>query len=158
MSLAFDIPLRKNGDLNIDASWFNLIRTALLGAAGFKKFTITHTQLQAAALTNDIELFSLLAKEEITAVYIKHSIAGAGAGITSYTLSLGLTGELDRYAPAFDIFQVIGNTVFQRSGFNLGVENFGAANSVRVAAVADANLDNSTAGSFDIWVQTSTLG
>jgi hypothetical protein len=121
------------------------------------KYTVTHTGLQAAAFTNDVELFSLPAKGVILGVILKHSVAFAGAGITAYILSLGVAGELDSYLVAQDVFQAVGNTVFgQEVAFSL--ENAGAVTSIRLAATSTgAHLDQTSAGSVDIWVLWSTL-
>jgi len=119
----------------------------------WKKFTVTHEDLQAAALTNDIELFILPAGGIIQGVMMKHSEAFAGTGITDYDISVGIVGTLAKYAAAFDVDQAIGDTVFSLTT-TAGAETFAAAGtSIRVAATSvGANLDQSTAGSLDIWV------
>jgi len=150
------VPIRVNGQ-GVVASWWNLLRSAGLAVAGWEKYTVTHTQLQTAALTNDIELLSLGAKEEISGVITKQSIAFAGTSITAYTIGVGITGELDKYAPPFDVFQAVGSTVFDNNVIS-EVEDFVSATSVRVSAVSvGANLDQSTAGSVDIWIKRSAL-
>lgn len=129
-----------------------------LGLPKWTKYTVAHTALQAAATTNDVELFSLAAQEIIHAVAIKHSEAFAGGSISAYTVSVGIAGEADRYADAYDVFQAVAATTFDVNGPGLSLENFGAATSVRVFAVATGDdLDQSTAGSVDIWVLASTL-
>jgi hypothetical protein len=120
------------------------------------KYTVTHTALQAAAMANDIQLFSLAAAGVIHAIKIKHSILFAGTGITDYKISVGITGTLAKYASAFDVDTAVSATNFQLTS-TVGSENHGAATSIRVAATSTgANLDQSTAGSVDIWVLTST--
>lgn len=151
-----DIPVRQNGD-KILASWFNLLRTAGLATGQWKKFTVTHTQLQAAALTNDIELYSLPAMNVISGVAIKHSVAFAGTGITDYKVSVGIAGDLDKYALQFDVDQAVSATTFDITNV-VGVENFSSATSIRIAGTAvGANLDQSTAGSVDIWLKIGAL-
>jgi hypothetical protein len=119
------------------------------------KYTVTHTALQAAATSNDIELLSLPAGGVIHAVKTKHSVAFSGGAIATYTVSVGIAGTLAKYSSAFNVFQAIGNTVFQMSS-TLGSENHGAVTSIRVAAVSSgANLNASAAGSVDIWVLIS---
>ena len=121
------------------------------------KYTVGHAALQAAALTNDIELFSLLAKEMIHAVVVKHATAFAGASVSAYEVSVGIAGELDKYSGAFDVLQATGNTVKQITNV-VDYENHAAATSIRVAATAiGANLDQSSAGSVEIWVLKSLL-
>jgi len=127
------------------------------GVPVWTKYSKAHADLQAAALTNDIELLSLPAKSVIHAVYLKHSTAFAGAGITAYTLSVGVAADLIRYSLPQDVLQAIGNTVFLVTSA-VGAENHGAAVSIRLAAVSvGANLDQSSAGAVDVWVLWSTL-
>jgi len=121
------------------------------------KYTVTYTQLSAAALTNNIQLFSLGARQTVHAVVIQHTASFTGGAIATYTLSVGITGTLNKYASAFNVFQAPGNTVLQSSG-GAFTENTGASTSVRVAATSTgANLSAATAGSATIWVLTSTL-
>jgi hypothetical protein len=111
--------------------------------------------LAAAALTNDIEVLSLGAAGVIHAVKIKHSAAFTGGAIATYTLSVGIVGNLVKYAPAFNVFQAPGNTVFQVSSV-VGSENHGAATSIRLAAVSTgANLNAATSGAVDVWALVS---
>lgn len=118
------------------------------------KYTVSHTALQAAATSNDIALFSLPAGGVIQEVKIKHSVIFAGTGITDYKLSVGIVGNLTKYASAFDVDTAVSGTNFQLSG-TLGSENHGAATSIRLAATsAGANLDQSTGGTVDVWVLT----
>ena len=107
MSTPADIPTRTNGP-EIEASWFNIIKTVLssmLGSTGtggqvpvWTKYTVTHTQLQAAALTNDITLLTLPILGSIQSIFMKHTVAFAGTSITAYEISVGITGTLDKYA------------------------------------------------------------
>ena len=143
--------------ITTDAADTNWQAVGSSSGGGWTKYTVTHTALQAAALTNNIELFSLAAKGVIEAVVIKQSVAFAGTGITAYTVSVGIAGALTEFASAFDVFQAVGDTVNQSSD-NLDLENFTSATSIKIAATSvGANLDQSTAGSVDVWVKTSTL-
>ncbi len=131
---------------------------AILSAPKWTKYSVVHTALQAAALTNNIELFSLPAKTVIHKVIIKPTTAFAGT--TSYTLSVGIAGTLAKYIAAFDVKQVVANTTFgvAAATINATPENFGSATSIRLAAVSTVeDLDDSTAGAADIYVLTSTL-
>lgn len=127
-------------------------------ASTVRKYTVTHTSLQAAALTNDIELFSLAAREYVESICIKHSTAFSGGSISAYTISVGLTGNLDYYQSAFDVFQATGNTVFAKTLHGLDPQNFGSATSIRIAATSvGANLSASTAGSVTVYVKVGKL-
>ena len=156
MTTFLDIPVRSNGE-NILASWFNLLRTAGLGAGGWTKYTVEHTALQTASLANDVELFSLAANEIIKGVVIKHSTAFAGTGITNYTLSVGVSGDLSKYQPPFDVDQAVADTAFDLTS-TFDVESFASSTSVRLSAISvGANLDQSSAGSVDVWVMKGLL-
>ena len=141
----------------LNTAFANAGAAVALTTPAWTKYTVTYSQLSAAALTNNIQLFSLPARGTIHAVVIKHSAAFTGGAIATYTLSVGIAGTLAKYASAFDVFQAPGNTVLQSSG-GAFTENAGAATSVRVAAVSTgANLSAATAGSATIWVLSSTL-
>ena len=152
------IPIRKNGPPNIDASWFNVIRTSLLSGGVIRKVTVTHDSLQAAALTTNVEAFSLPANELILGTWVKHTVAFAGTGITDYQVTLGIGADLDKYLGPFDVFQAVGDTVADVQFGGVIPESFSVATSIKIAATAvGANLDQSTAGSVDLWVFTITL-
>lgn len=114
---------------------------------------IAHTALQAAALTNDIELFVLPAKGVIHAVKIKHSVAFSGGAISNYLLSVGVAGTLAKYAAPYSVFGAVAETAF---GFTAqaGAETHNASGkSIRLAAESvGANLNASAAGTVDVWV------
>lgn len=121
------------------------------------KYTKAYTDLATAGLTNDIELFQLDAKQMIHQVVIKQSTPFAGGLIATYTLSVGIVGNLVKYGAAFDVKQAAGATVF---GANIlqGVENFSTATSIRLAGISIVGLLNAaTAGAVDVWVLKSLL-
>lgn len=123
----------------------------------WQKITVSHTSLQAAATTNDIELFSAAAGEVIHGLVIKHTTAFSGGSITAYIVSVGVSGDLEKYALPFDVFQSTGDTVKDVTSV-LDLESFSGATSIRIAAESTGdNLDQSAAGSVDIYVLTSVL-
>lgn len=127
---------------------------AATGTPRWRKFTVVETNFTAAATSEDIELFTLGAGEIIHAVKIKHSTAFSGGGATSFTLSVGITGTLTKYASAFDVFQAAADTTFQITQ-NFNTENHGSATSIRINAVSDVNVSLLTAGAADIWILVS---
>jgi hypothetical protein len=124
------------------------------GTPRWRKFSVTEADFTAAATSEDIELFSLDAGEIIHAVKIKHSTAFSGGSATSFTLSVGIAGNLTKYASAFDVFQAVADTTFQLSN-TFNSENHGSATSIRIEAVSDVNVANLTAGAADVWVLVS---
>lgn len=158
MSAFSSIPVRSNGPPNIDASWFNSLRTAGLASLGAVKYTVSYSDLSAAATTNDIELYSLAAMEIPIFHEIKHSTAFSGGSVSALTLSVGISGDLAKYLAAFDVFQAIGDTVNAGQFTLLPAPNHGSATSIRVAATAIGDdLDQLTQGSVDIWAVKFTL-
>lgn len=126
--------------------------------ATWTKYSVVHTALQAAALTNDIELFSLPAKTLIHRVIIKTTTVFAGT--TTYTLSVGIVGSLVKYIAVVDVMVAVAATTFgiAAATVNATLENFSAATSIRLSAISTVqNLDQSSAGAVDVYVQTSTL-
>jgi len=156
-----DLVVRSNGD-DVDASWWNTIRTAGLnleaGSGTWTKFTVAFGALTDAGTTVNIQLVSLLAKQMIDRIVVKHSTAFSGGSVSALTLSVGIAGDLTRFTTPFDVFQAVGNTVFQATGVEAEPEDFGSATSIRLSAIATGdNLDQLAAGSVDIWVKTSLL-
>jgi hypothetical protein len=121
------------------------------------KYTVAYTTLAAAALTNSPVLFALPAKGVISKVAIKHTAAFAGGAISDYTVSVGITGNLTKYASAFDVFQPVASNTAQISSGGF-IEDFTSTTNVLITATSvGANLDAATAGSVDVYVETSVL-
>jgi hypothetical protein len=121
------------------------------------KFTVTHTQLQAAALTNNIEVFSLPIAGVIHATKIKHSVIFTGTGITDYKVSLGLAADLTKYGSLFDVDTAVTSTNFQMTQV-LDSQDNGGVTSVKIAAQsAGANLNQSTGGTVEIGLLVSRV-
>lgn len=118
------------------------------------KYTFPHTAFHAAGLTNDIELFRLAAGGIVHDIKIRHSQQFSGAGITAYTLSVGVNGNLTKYASAFDVTGLPSGTNFQLS-ISVGSENHLQTTSIRLAAACNVPLNASQAGSVDVWAITS---
>lgn len=116
---------------------------------------LSHTAFQTAAATNTITLFTLAIAGVIHATKIKQSASFTGGAIATYTLSIGIGGNLTKYGSAFDVFQAPSNTAFQVSAVT-GSENHGATTPIVITATSTgANLSASTAGAVDVWVLLS---
>lgn len=124
----------------------------------WQKVTVAYTLFNAVAgLTSAQTLLTLPAKGVIHAVSIRPVTSYAGTGITGLTLSVGIAGNLTKYASAFDCLQAPGNQVGQLSNVD-GVENYGASTTIQVNATAvGANLNQLTQGSAEIQVLISQL-
>lgn len=132
--------------------WFTLYSPT------WTKYTVTEADLNALSGSSDfVALLTLGAKTLIHSVVIKHSAAFTGGTVSACTVSVGISGTPLKYAPAFNIFQAPGNTVFQTSSV-VGMENYGAGTVIRASFVTTGDtLANLTAGSVDIWVLAGTL-
>lgn len=110
-----------------------------------------------AALVGDVQIYSLVARGTIEGAVIKTKTAFAGAGITGLTFSVGIVGNLAKIVSPYDGLAAVSDTNFG-SGAILDLENFGAATSIRLAAVAvGANLSNLTAGAGCLWLKGARL-
>lgn len=124
-------------------------------------YTVDHAQLDAAALTKDIELFSLLAGYMIHNVLISHSVQfddAPATNFTSYLVSVGVAGDLTKYASQFELHQAPGDGIGQISSI-AGIESKGnTATSIRLAAVSEgANLNAATQGTLVVNVLISKV-
>jgi hypothetical protein len=118
-------------------------------------FTVTHTQLQAAALANDIELWSMPARGCIHHVMFEPTIIFAGTGITDYKIGLGINGNLSKYHSFIDEDTAVSATNFDSAGL-FSAESTSGVTSVRVAAMSlGANLNQSTSGALNIAILAS---
>ena len=119
------------------------------------EFCFSHTDFQAAALTNSIVAYSLPAGGFIHGVKLKHSIAFAGTGITGYDLEVGFSGALDDLLIAYPVDTAPANDTFAISQ-TFDSRNHGAATDVLLTAISTgANLDQSTAGDVCLWLLVS---
>ena len=88
----------------------------------------------------------------------KHTTAFSGGTLSAFTTSIGIVGTLAKYAAAFDVFQAVAATTFQHTDSTGGMETFGGATSIRIAAVATGDtVANATAGSVDVYILHSVL-
>lgn len=117
------------------------------------KFSFTHTQFQAAALTSSIDAFTLGAKFVLGGFMFRPTIQFAGPGFTSYGIALGLAGDVQRYSLYFDVLTVAPGGTVHSQGWPFEMVNFTASTLIKISAFsAGANLNVSTAGALDLYV------
>ena len=136
------------------------------GGPTWQKVTKSHTDFQAASTTKDIEIYSAPAGTVVHAVKIKHSTQFAGTGFLDYTVSVGVSGDLNFFAGAYSVAQPVTAqhyylTLLAAGGgtlnSNANAPSHTASTSIRAQATSSgANLNQSTAGSVDIWLLVST--
>lgn len=142
--------LAANGTVYIDLAVY-------LRPKAITKYTVSHTTLQTAALTNNVTLFTLPAKGMIESVVLKHTTAFSGTGITGYQVSLGIGGSANKYTSNFNVFQAVSDTTFLLSQ-SANIENFGSSTSIQLFATSvGANLNQSSAGALDIYIKQVVL-
>lgn len=136
------------------------ILVTIPGGAGssWTKYTISHIALQAAALTNNAAVLTLPIKGIVTGILIKTTTAFSGGGITDYDLTVGITGNESKHLPTYDALAAVAGGNYDISSVAVGGADLNATEDIKVFATsAGANLDQSAAGSVDIYVKTETL-
>ncbi len=127
-----------------------------LGIPSWVKYTLSYSDFSTAGTSNSITLHSLIAKQVVHAIIIKHTTAFSGGSISSYKVKVGVSGNTNKYATEFDVFQTVTDTTGE-TYMLLKMEDFGGAVNLLATATASHNLDTATAGSVDIWVFKTTL-
>ncbi len=142
-----------NGGLTINAR--NVVSEVTNVPTWLKVGTRSFTDFSAAATTSTITMFSLVPGGVIQAVKIKHSAAFGGGAIATYTVSVGISGTLAKYATAFDVFQAASGTALQLSS-TVGTESHTAEVAITATATSSgANLNAATVGTLDVWALVS---
>jgi hypothetical protein len=117
--------------------------------------TKTHSDLAAAATTNDIEIYSLPAGAVVHHAAIHHTVQFTGAGFFNYAVNVGKTGTANHYCGPRDMLAAVNATPTAGTTFNR-FENYDAAISVRLFANSfGANLNVATAGTVKVYLLVS---
>jgi len=119
------------------------------------KYTKAYSDFSDAGIFKEIALYTLPAAGIVHAVKIKHSTAFSGGGAAVATIEVGLAGNTDNYAAAFDVFQAVAADVFQYTAVNMS-ENHTATTGITVTLRSDVALNTLSAGSVTIYILMST--
>ena len=144
-------------DANIGGtlSTAGLVQTGNTATPYWRKYTFDYDDFSTASTNNDIALFTLPAKGYIDDIVITNTTSFSGGSISAYTLSVGISGNLDDLKSAFDVFQTSGAVDSSKIG---KIYSTSSTTSIRLAAISTgANLNAATAGSVDVWVKYSVL-
>lgn len=115
--------------------------------------TVDYTEIQTAALTNNILGETLLAGYEISAVWLRVKTAFVGTGITSLDVTFGKSGDESRY-----VFPLNCLATGKKRGSNTQIESEVSSTSLNAYFTAvGANLDQLTAGELEIYVETKKV-
>jgi hypothetical protein len=140
-------------DLTYDGTVFRLPQ----GESSFTcaKHTVAYSDVNAAANTNSFTLKTLAENEAITGLRIKHSAPFAGGATTSVTVSIGKTGDMTAYSPAFNVFQAASSTA---QLYDSGLYSAdAAAHDVTAYFTSSHPLNTLTSGSVDFHICTVRL-
>lgn len=121
-------------------------------AGGYIPYVISHTALQAAAASGNATVFTAVAGEEIIATFVKPTVAFVGAGITAYTIELGISGATDQYKKAFDVTQTADQGYKPR--INDIPSESGTTAIIITGTATGANTDQTSAGSVTVYIKS----
>lgn len=119
------------------------------------KVTKLFSDFSTAGLTNSISIYTLPAKGIVHAVQMVINTAFSGGIIATYTISVGISGTLAKYAVATNVFTAAPLPVISVLPF---IESASATTDIKATAISTVgNLNVAVAGSVDIYILTSTL-
>jgi hypothetical protein len=143
--------------INSSIASINSSLTTLNNLVVFQSVTVSYSQLQTAALTNAVQLFQMPARSVLKNVIIKHSTNFSGGSISDVYAQVGTSGNYGQFINNFDIFQIVGDQVFDNVLTNY-LGSFANPTSVYLNAVATgANLSALTQGSVTVNYQYQTF-
>jgi hypothetical protein len=117
-------------------------------------YPVSYADVSTGSLINSITLFSLPAGSIVHGVVIYHTTEFLGGNITNTTLSLGISGDLVKYASPWDVFQAPAtNLALVSQDFFL--EDVANPVNVLLTATSDVNLSDLTQGAATIKVLIS---
>ncbi len=120
------------------------------------KITRGFASLAAASTTPTFSMYTLPIAGVIHAVKIKHSTAFSGGGVTSYKVSVGISGNNTKYHGLSNELAGAPSGTNMTIASTVGQEDHGATADIIVAVTCNVNTNLATAGSVDIWILVST--
>lgn len=123
----------------------------------WKRFSVNYADFSAGALTESITLCTIEAKEFIHDARIVPTTDFSGGAIATYTLSIGITGDLTKWRGNRSVFT--GNTTGTLAeGASGGLGSYTTTTDVKVTAITTVgNLNVATQGEAYIYLLTSIL-
>lgn len=149
-------PLRVRRQLQADAAGTGGLSSLPDSVARWLPFELTFTDAKNDNTGKSVKLYMLPPAGVVHAVKIKHSqrFRGGPGGLATCTVSVGIAGNLTKYAGAFDIFQSPGDAIMQISSI-VGSENHAVETKLLARFEADVNLDDLSSGIVGIWLMCS---
>ncbi len=112
---------------------------------------VLFSELAAADNENDIEVYSIPARVEVSGVYTRNLVAWDPG---FYSASLGVAATPELFLPSFELTE-LGNPQEGVVGF---IPNYTGVTSMRLFGFCSGgNLDDATAGSLGIWLKLALL-
>jgi hypothetical protein len=116
------------------------------------KYTISETDLTAAATTQTIDLVSVAAGTKVTGLTIKEGAQFSGGGVTALSVSIGnKTGTVTEYAPIYSLMAVPGDAQYYDAQV-YGSATWAAHTISAKFTSTTADVSALTQGSVDIWL------
>lgn len=127
------------------------------GGQTWQSVTVPYSSLTNVSLSEQVSLFTLPAGAMLTGLFIKHTQSFSGSGITDVYAQLGTVGTPGQFIPDFDVYQAIGDQVYDNIALNY-LASWANATVIYANFVATgANLSALTQGSVTIWYQYSVV-
>jgi hypothetical protein len=120
------------------------------------KYTVLYTSISVGATTDTVTLFVLPAGGIVHQVLIQQSIAFTGGSISAVTASVGVSGSLAKYAPAFSVYSAPSATNYELVTTNGAESRTATTNVTATFNSIGGNLSTLAAGSVDVWALIST--
>lgn len=154
-----DVQFNNGGPIGGDDNfqWDSTNRVLIIDTVefGWKKYSFDNTSFAVASTSTEVTLFTLAPGAIIEGIKIKHSTNFSGGSISTYTVSVGLSGNDSKYASAFNVFSAPGSTNFQLTRDFVSEDNDNPTTVVIQAVSGGGTLDQASQGNVDIWVKTS---
>lgn len=122
----------------------------------WKRYVVDATYFTAAATTESKILFTLANGQYLESVVMKTATAYSGGTASAYTLSVGISGNVDKYASAYDVFAAAANTNFQSSIVG-SPESWGTTQVDVTAVCTGDNVANVNTGAVEIWCKVASI-
>jgi hypothetical protein len=141
--------------VDMNDSYINLVDST--NYPTWKRISIDYSLFTAGALTESITIYTLAANEFIHDARIVPVTDFSGGAIASYTISVGITGDLTKWRGNRSVFT--GNTTATLAeGASGGMGSFSVTTDVKATAITTVgNLNVATAGDGYIYLLTSIL-
>lgn len=125
------------------------------------KISKTYLDFQNPSTTKSVEIYSLLAKEVVKNVVMKHEAQFAGTGLVSFNISVGIVGTQTKYTATKTMTGVPSSTNFltmvSATTNQAPLDFVSAVPIIAFATSTGANLSVLTSGTVDFYLEIGKL-